>query len=129
MRRQKRGGTAPEMAVRLALRRLGYHYRVRNRDLPGTPDIANRSARWAVFVHGCYWHHHEGCVRATVPKANRDWWLAKFRSNRERDLRKVRALSECGYRVVIVWECETVDDDGLLAVLRERMPGHHSAQS
>lgn len=88
---------------------LGLRYRTRNRDLPGSPDLANRSKRWAVFVHGCYWHSHQGCPRATVPKRNRAFWDAKFAANRARDARAVRALKQDGYRVVTLWECELVD--------------------
>ncbi|MFZ5476652.1 MAG: very short patch repair endonuclease [Myxococcota bacterium] len=109
MREQRRGGTAPELAVRATLRDAGVRYRLANRDLPGSPDLANRARRWAVFVHGCFWHHHEGCRRATVPAANRDFWLDKFAGNRARDARVADALRSAGYRVVVVWECETVD--------------------
>lgn len=88
---------------------LGLRYRTHNRDLPGAPDLANRARRWAIFVHGCYWHAHEGCARATVPKRNHHFWLAKFAANRERDARAVAALEARGYRVVTLWECELAD--------------------
>lgn len=104
--RQK--GTSPELAVRKALTALGLRYRVNNRDLPGSPDIANRSRKWAVFVHGCYWHRHEGCKRATTPKRNREFWEAKFATNVKRDQLAVRELKAMGYVVVTVWECETL---------------------
>jgi DNA mismatch endonuclease (patch repair protein) len=102
----RQSGTAPEMHVRRALAALGYYYRLRNRDLPGSPDIANRSRKWAVFVHGCYWHHHSGCHRATTPKSNRDFWLAKFAANRTRDADVERALAGRGFRIATIWECE-----------------------
>jgi DNA mismatch endonuclease (patch repair protein) len=98
--------TAPELAVRVILSAIGVRYRVRNRDLPGSPDIANRTARWAVFVHGCYWHSHRGCSRATVPKRNREFWVAKFAANVKRDADAVAALRRRGFRVAVVWECE-----------------------
>lgn len=98
--------TAAEQAVRRVLHELGLRFRVRNRDLPGAPDAANRARRWAVFVHGCFWHSHTGCYRATVPKRNREFWLAKFADNHARDRRVVRALRRLGYRAVVVWECE-----------------------
>lgn len=105
MARIRQRGTAPEIEVRRILHRLGLRFRSTNRDLPGSPDIANRARHWAVFVHGCYWHAHEGCARATVPKRNRAYWLAKFDDNRARDARAVRALRRQGYRVVVVWQC------------------------
>ena len=97
--------TAAEQAVRRVLHALGLRYRIRNRDLPGAPDAANRARRWAVFVHGCFWHSHTGCYRATVPKRNRVFWIAKFADNRARDQRVVRELRSCGYRAIVVWEC------------------------
>lgn len=86
---------------------LGYRYRLSNGDLPGSPDMANRTRRWALFVHGCYWHHHHGCSRATIPKTNTAWWVEKFRQNKARDARANRRLKKLGYRVVVVWECDT----------------------
>jgi DNA mismatch endonuclease (patch repair protein) len=68
--------------------------------------VANRSKRWAVFVHGCYWHHHAGCQRATVPTRNRAFWLEKFLSNRRRDRRVVSELKARGFTVAVIWECE-----------------------
>lgn len=102
-----RRDTTPELLVRRALHGAGIRFRVHNRDLPGSPDLANRRARWVVFVHGCYWHHHEGCPRATVPKRNREFWSAKFAANRERDARVARRLEDLGFLVVQIWECET----------------------
>src|SRR5262245_23383371 len=78
-------GTDPEMRVRRALHRLGHRYRTGDKRLPGRPDIVNRTGKWAIFVHGCFWHHHAGCRRATIPKNNISFWLAKFAANKERD--------------------------------------------
>lgn len=102
--RQK--GTAAELAVGRALRGLGVSYRKNVRGLPGSPDFANRRRRWAVFVQGCFWHRHTGCRRATVPKANRAFWEAKFARNRARDATAVKALRRMGFRVALIWECE-----------------------
>jgi DNA mismatch endonuclease (patch repair protein) len=102
--RQK--GTAPEQQMGKLLRTLGFSFEMNSRDLPGSPDIANRRERWGVFVHGCYWHAHQGCPRATVPKRNREFWLAKFASNRARDQRALRSLRKLGYRALVVWECQ-----------------------
>ena len=118
MSRQSRRDTTPERAVRAALRSLGFSYRLNVAGLPGSPDIANKSAHWAIFVHGCYWHHHRGCSRATVPKKNRDWWLDKFLSNARRDARKIDQLEELGFDVLVVWECEASDASLLLQRLK-----------
>lgn len=115
--RIRQHGTAPELAVRGIARVVGLAYRTRNRDLPGSPDLANRTRRWAVFVHGCYWHSHMGCYRATVPKRNRGFWKAKFQTNRERDRKAVADLRRLGYRVVTIWECELEKP----ALIRRRM--------
>jgi DNA mismatch endonuclease (patch repair protein) len=111
--------TTPERLVRTLLSGLGLRFRVGNRDLPGSPDIANRSARWAVFVHGCFWHSHRGCKAATVPKRNRAFWVAKFAANVERDAVAVAALRRRGFRVVVVWECE-IEKRPLVVVARLR---------
>ena len=117
MRGIRQKDTKPEIVVRKLLHELGHRYRVRNRDLPGSPDVANRSRRWAVFVHGCYWHRH-GCKATTTPKRNRAFWEAKFARNVERDAESAAALWKLGFTVVVVWECETKGD---LAALRERL--------
>lgn len=106
MARIRQKGTKIETAVAVVLRDLGVYYRKNVRKLPGSPDFANRSKRWAIFVHGCFWHHHVGCRKATIPKSNRRFWLNKFRENKRRDARSVRLLRQDGYRVVVIWECQ-----------------------
>src|SRR5439155_18738791 len=96
--------TSVERLVHDALRGLGLRFGTRNKDLPGSPDIANRSRRWAVFVHGCFWHGHPGCAMATIPKRNRSFWLGKFTDNRARDRRVVRTLRYMGYRILVIWQ-------------------------
>lgn len=107
--------TRPEMQVRAALRALGMHYRVRNRDLPGSPDVANRRKQWAIFVHGCFWHRHAGCKMATSPKRNAEFWSDKFVANVARDARAEAGLKAMGFDVVVVWECEAELPTSLLA--------------
>lgn len=113
MQRIGRERTAPEQIVARLLRSLGAAYRRNVAGLPGSPDFANRRRGWAIFVNGCYWHRHTGCRLATVPKRNRAFWLAKFADNRRRDARKIRALRRLGFRVAVVWQCETEDPDRL----------------
>ncbi len=106
MARVRQKATKPELLVGKALRALGHHYRTHNRDLEGSPDFANRRARWALFVHGCFWHRH-GCSATTTPGRNREFWEAKFARNRARDQRAAEALAARGFRVLVLWECET----------------------
>lgn len=115
MRRVRRRDTKPEMLLRRALWARGLRYRLHASDLPGTPDLVFRGARVAVFVHGCFWHRHEGCRRATTPKSNREYWLPKFERNVERDRRKEEALRRLGWRIAVVWECEAEEPQQLAA--------------
>lgn len=105
--RVRQHDTKPELAVRRLVTRLGRRYRVSNRDLPGSPDLANRRRRWAIFVHGCFWHDHRGCALATKPKRNAEFWAAKLAKNRERDQLAVDDLTRHGFRVLVIWECWT----------------------
>jgi DNA mismatch endonuclease, patch repair protein len=118
MRLVRQRGTTPELEVRKLVRALGVRYRVGPKALPGRPDLANISAGWAIFVHGCFWHSHEGCSLATVPKKNRDWWVEKLRGNVERDARKEAQLRELGLRVLVVWQCELREPEKLTKKLR-----------
>jgi DNA mismatch endonuclease (patch repair protein) len=113
MKRVRRAHTAPELAVRRALHGMGFRFRLHPKDLPGTPDLVLPRHRVAVFVHGCFWHRHPRCKRATIPKTRADFWSDKFRSNVQRDERKARLLKELGWRVVTIWECETLDREVL----------------
>lgn len=107
--RIRQSGTVPEIRVREILRELGIRSGRTKKRLPGRPDIVNLSAGWCIFVHGCFWHAHHGCPRATLPKRNRAFWRAKFQANRARDVRALRALPRLGLRPCVVWECELVE--------------------
>jgi DNA mismatch endonuclease (patch repair protein) len=120
--------TSAEQLVRQILIRLGHRFRSENRDLPGSPDIANRSRQWAVFVHGCFWHRHMGCVRTTTPKRNRLFWEQKFAQNQRRDARALTALRKMGFRTLVVWECQVDKKEGLVRRRIERRLGPGGAQ-
>ena len=105
--------TKPEMSVRRLLHGMGYRFRLHRRDLPGSPDIVFPSKRVVVFVHGCFWHRHEGCRRTSDPKTRIEFWQAKFARNVERDAKNQALLEAAGWKVVIVWECETTKLDVL----------------
>ena len=116
--------TKPEIAVRSALHRLGYRFTVngpRNRSLSGRPDIVLPKYETVVFVHGCFWHRHAGCRYATTPSSREEFWQAKFAANVERDQRNVERLASEGWKVVVVWECETRDPVELPELLRCRL--------
>jgi DNA mismatch endonuclease, patch repair protein len=107
MSRIRSYGTAPERAVRQILSRSGTKYRMNVRDLPGRPDFANKTRKFAIFVHGCFWHSHENCALASDPKSNRSYWQPKLERTKARDLANVQRLEELGYRVLVIWECSS----------------------
>lgn len=109
--------TKPEMAVRRMLHALGYRFRVQRRDLPGSPDIVLPKYKTAIFVHGCFWHRHPGCKKATMPKTRMSFWTEKFGRNVVRDQEKEASLRGMGWQVLIVWECESKDTTALAATL------------
>jgi len=106
MARIRASDTHPERAVRAALFARGVRFRKNVKDLPGKPDIANKSKKWAVFVHGCFWHSHADCRLASKPKSNGGYWQPKLARTKERDRLHTDALKRLGYRVFVVWECD-----------------------
>ena len=110
--------TGPELRVRRIAHSLGYRFRLHRRDLPGKPDMVFPSRRKAIFIHGCFWHRHNRCDRATMPTSNSAFWRAKFDRNVARDTEQISALKRLGWRVLVVWECETKDVPGLILKLR-----------
>jgi DNA mismatch endonuclease (patch repair protein) len=123
MSRIKNADTKPELAVRFLLHRLGYRFRLHRKDLPGKPDIVLPRLMTVVLVHGCYWHRHPGCRYAYTPKSRTEFWKAKFRRNQQRDIIVRSELSKLGWRVLVVWECETKDMDSLTVRLRNELMG------
>ena len=105
--------TAPERAVRRVAHRMGLRFRLHRKDLPGRPDLVFPRHRLAVFVHGCFWHRHEGCRYAYTPKSRVAFWTRKFAGNVARDRRNEDALRDLGWRVLIVWECEARDSEAV----------------
>jgi DNA mismatch endonuclease (patch repair protein) len=98
--------TRPELALRKVLHRLGLRYRLHGAGLPGKPDLVFPRYKVVVFVHGCFWHRHQGCSIATTPKSNTPFWMEKFEKNVARDARVTTQLREQGWRVLVAWECE-----------------------
>lgn len=98
--------TKPEMLVRRYLHGLGYRYGLHNRKLPGSPDLVLRRLKTVIFIHGCFWHGHEGCKYYRLPKSNIDFWQTKIDRNRKRDAEVEAKLNSMGWRVLTVWECD-----------------------
>lgn len=107
MRRVRGADTLPERTVRALLHGAGFRFRLHRKDLPGRPDIVLPRYRTVVLVHGCFWHRHPGCRASRVPSTRPAWWEAKLARNVERDREVAEALVAAGWRVVVVWECET----------------------
>lgn len=119
MGRVRSRDTKPEMMVRRMVHAMGYRYRLHAKDLPGKPDLAFRSRRKVVFVHGCFWHRHPECALARLPKSREDFWVPKLDANRRRDMKNERALRDAGWGVLTIWECELGD----VAQLKTRIRG------
>ena len=128
MRAVKRANTAPEIIVRQVLHALGIRFRLHRRDLPGSPDVVLPRFRTVIFVHGCFWHRHPDCRYTTTPKTRQEYWLPKFAANIERDLRKEAQLQALGWRVLLVWECETKQLEELTLRLRRELKLSEAAQ-
>lgn len=112
--------TKPELIVRSLLHRMGFRFRVNSAELPGKPDIVLPKYRTVIFVHGCFWHRHAGCKRATMPSTRREFWEKKFRENTDRDTRNRRALKKGDWNVIVLWECEIVADPVRVALSSAR---------
>lgn len=98
----------PEVIIRSLLHRAGYRFRINNKKLPGCPDIVLNKYNTVIFVHGCFWHRHEGCPKASTPGTNAEYWLDKFSKNISRDKKNKKKLESLGWNVLVVWECEVI---------------------
>ena len=121
MGRVRSKDTKPELQVRSLLHRNGFRFRLHKRGLPGKPDIVLVKYRTVIFVHGCFWHRHKGCQDTTTPKTRTSFWKNKFEDNTERDKRTTKALRDTGWKVIVVWECETRKPDVLLKRLKAQI--------
>ncbi len=119
MSRIRSRDTKPEMIVRRIAHGLGFRFRLHRRDLPGSPDLVFPRYKSVIMVHGCFWHRHPGCKYATSPKTRVSFWENKFKGNVVRDRRNETALHDLGWRVLVIWECETKDKE----TVAERIEG------
>ncbi len=106
MSRIRSKNTRPELIVRKMLHNSGIRYRLHARNLPGKPDLSNKSKFFTIFVNGCFWHQHKGCKRASIPKSNTDYWIPKLEKNVNRFQENLDRLDTMGYRTAVIWECE-----------------------
>jgi DNA mismatch endonuclease, patch repair protein len=108
--------TQPELMVRRAFWAVGLRYRLHDKRLPGRPDMVLRRQRTAIFVHGCFWHWHDGCANFRIPKTRSEWWTRKLAQNKVRDVEVLAELDARGWRSIVIWECEATDERKLVAM-------------
>ena len=106
MSRIRSKNTKPELLVRKFLLGKGFRYRLHVKELPGKPDLVFPKHKTVIFVHGCFWHGHEGCKYFMIPKTRTEWWLKKINRNKELDIKNMKKLRTMGWKVIIVYECE-----------------------
>ena len=128
MARVRGRDTVPELAVRRIAHRMGLRFRLHRKNLPGRPDLVFPKHRLAVFVHGCFWHRHEGCRYASTPKSRAAFWTEKFAANVKRDARQEAALRTLGWQILVIWQCETKDEAAVERRLAELIT-HDTAAS
>ncbi|NLD47704.1 MAG: DNA mismatch endonuclease Vsr [Clostridiaceae bacterium] len=124
MSRIRSKDTKPEEIFRKYLFSHGLRYRKNDKRLPGTPDIVIKKYNTVIFIHGCFWHMHEGCKYFKYPSTNAEWWKMKLHKNKERDEKKIKELQSKGWNVIIIWECEIKSnsifiDDKILNEIRK----------
>jgi len=102
--------TKPELIIRSLLHRSGFRFRINYDNLPGSPDIVLPKYRTVIFVHGCFWHRHPNCSKATPPKTNKEYWQKKFKRNVSRDIEIREKLKKLQWHIIVVWECEVMKD-------------------
>ena len=118
MSRIKGKNTSPEIRVRSLLHRLGFRFRIQRKDLPGKPDIVLPKYRVIIFVHGCFWHQHQGCKSSHIPQSNVSYWENKLSRNVLRDIKNKQDLEQLGWKVIVIWECE-INEDRLQRLISE----------
>ncbi|WP_395019813.1 very short patch repair endonuclease [Dongia sp.] len=128
MARVKSKNTVPELTVRKALWSAGLRYRLHDKRVPGRPDLTLTSRKIAVFVHGCFWHGHEGCPRHRIPKSRVEWWTAKIDRNKARDVEVRSQLTDAGWRPMVIWECEVEKPEALARFVADVAPNKKAPQ-
>ncbi|MFA6086380.1 very short patch repair endonuclease [Mucilaginibacter sp.] len=106
MSRIKSKDTKPELLVRKFLHKNGFRYRLHVKDMPGKPDIVLPKYKTVIFIHGCFWHGHEGCKKATLPETRKEWWTDKIRRNITNDINAEAALKAANWNIITIWQCQ-----------------------
>ncbi|ACL06392.1 DNA mismatch endonuclease Vsr [Desulfatibacillum aliphaticivorans] len=119
MKQVRSKNTKPEWIVRRTVFRLGFRYRLHRKDLPGKPDLVFPGRKKIIFVHGCFWHQHQGCPASNRPASNTEYWNRKLDRNMERDQKNIEALENDGWRVLVIWECQIKDGEQLKTIIRD----------
>ena len=123
MSRIKSKDSVPEIRVRKLLHSLGFRYKLYDPKLPGKPDLVFPKYKLALFVHGCFWHKHQGCKRSSNPSSNKEYWNAKLDRNVKRDAENKEALLDLGWNPGLIWECETKDANLLMKAVKREFKG------
>lgn len=110
MSRIKGKDTKPEMLVRRFLFSKGFRYKLHDKALPGKPDLVLPKYKTVIFVHGCFWHGHEGCKYFVIPKTRTEWWVQKINANKKNDIINLQKLRDSGWKVINIFECELKKD-------------------
>ncbi|MGD0785561.1 MAG: very short patch repair endonuclease [Sedimentisphaerales bacterium] len=118
MSRIRSKDTKPELLVRSILHKKGYRFRLHQKNLPGKPDIVLSKYRTCIFVQGCFWHQHKGCIDASKPKTNSSYWQTKLKRNKQRDQQNYKKLVSLGWQVIIFWECELRDVNNVISNIK-----------
>jgi DNA mismatch endonuclease (patch repair protein) len=124
MRAVRSTDTTPELVVRRLVYGLGFRYRLHVRSITGSPDLVFRSRRKVIFVHGCFWHRHSCADGRSTPASHRDYWMAKFSRNRDRDVKVRRNLRLAGWKILVIWECHTKNPKRLKPKLKSFIDAH-----
>ncbi|WP_262705752.1 very short patch repair endonuclease [Chryseobacterium arthrosphaerae] len=111
--------TKPEILVRKFLFANGFRYRLHDKKLQGKPDIVLRKYNTVIFVHGCFWHGHDGCKKFVIPKTRTDFWLNKINTNISNDNKNIEALKKDGWNVITIWECEIKNEVKMQKLLKQ----------
>lgn len=123
MSRIKGKNTKPELLVRKFLHANGFRYKLHDKTLPGKPDIVLPKYKTVIFVHGCFWHGHEGCKYFVVPKTRTEWWTDKISHNKANDTKAMKRLKKEGWKIIEIWECnlKPAKVDKTLAALLKKL--------
>lgn len=113
MAQVKGKNTKPEILVRSIVHRMGYRFRLHNRTLPGNPDLTLTKHNKVIFVHGCFWHGHKGCMRSKRPSTNQEFWSEKLDKNIQRDKQNISKLKKVGWAPLVIWSCELKKEERL----------------